>query len=251
MIELNSPVWLTLDSASGGVGSLLDRLLRKEGDFRENMEALSEELGHRLSYYSATAYALPHLAALCAGLPEEDQIFLIAQIGPAVAAEADQPLEPASAAFQEFQQGLEGLGPLTKRLAASPEAARLLAEDVELGQQFALAALSIVGDRRHAYGLYLLSSSCWEEGAVACECGWEEETLPLAERPDCLIPASTGPWDGQFTGQEAAWLQGLLALAGDDQISSALPLVYGMGVCPDCGKREPFWNWLYRFLEDC
>lgn len=69
MIELNSPVWLTLDSASGGVGNLLDKLLRKEGDFRENMEALAEELGHQLSYYSATSYALPHLAALCAGLP--------------------------------------------------------------------------------------------------------------------------------------------------------------------------------------
>lgn len=249
MTPLGSPVWATLRSAGGEAKKWLGKLLDGEGDFRETMERLAEDLSHQLSFYEATAYVLPHLAALAPKLPLKDQFFLIAQIGPATAAEADQPLEPGGEAFQEFQQGLEALRPLTKRLVASPEVAELLSEDLEIGQQFALAAVAILGQRKHAYGLYLLSGSCWEEGAAACQCGWNDECLPLPEGPDCIIPAQIGEWDGQSLEQEAVWLQGLLALAGDEQIIPALPAVYGQGVCPDCGRQEPYWNWLYRFME--
>jgi hypothetical protein len=36
---------------------------------------------------------------------------------------------------------------------------------------FALGALAVVGDRKHAYDLWYLSGSTWEEGPAACECG--------------------------------------------------------------------------------
>lgn len=251
MVSLEDPIWTELDSAGHGADKWLKQLLCGEGDFRETVENLAEELSHQLSFYSATAYALPHLAQLCPKLALEDQVFLIALLGPAIAAEASQPLEPDTEAYREFCQGLEGLRPAAERLVTSPETARLLPEDPELGQQFALAALAILGDRRHAYGLYLLSGSCWEEGPAACQCGWEEETLPLAEGPDYILPAPIGQWDGRSLEQEAVWLQGLLALAEDELILPVLPLVYGQGVCPDCGRQEPYWDWLYRFMEEC
>lgn len=251
MTPLESSVWATLYSAGNDADNWLGKLLRQEGDFRENMEILAEDLSHQLSYYSATAYVLPHLAALCPQLLLEDQVFLVAQMGAAIAAEADRPLEPDSEADREFRQGLEGLRPLTERLVKSSETARLLQEDPEIGQQFALAALAILGDRRHAYGLYLLSGSCWQEGAAACACGWNDEGLSLAEGPGCVVPAQIGSRDGQSLKQEAVWLQGLLKLAGDEQIIPALPMVYGGGVCPNCGRREPYWDWLFRFMAEC
>lgn len=59
-----------------------------------------------------------------------------------------------------------------------------------------------------------------------------------------------GPWDGKSLEEEAVWLQGLLALAGDEEITPILPLVYGTGICPDCGRRESYWAWLERFMEE-
>ncbi len=96
MTPLESSVWATLYSAGNDADNWLGKLLRQEGDFRENMEILAEDLSHQLSYYSATAYVLPHLAALCPQLLLEDQVFLVAQMGAAIAAEADRPLEPDS-----------------------------------------------------------------------------------------------------------------------------------------------------------
>lgn len=251
MVPLEDPIWAELDSAGHGAVQWLKRLMEEEGNFQENVENLAEQLSHQLSYYSATAYALHHLAALCPRLKLEDQVFLLALLGPAIAAQASQPPETDTAEQREFCQGLEALRPLAGELVTSPETARLLPEDPELGQQFALAALAVLGDRRHAYGLYLLSGSCWEEGPAACRCGWQDETLPLAEGPDCILPTRIGQWDGQSLGREEVWLQGLLALAGDEQITPVLPLVYGTCLCPDCGRQEPYWDWLYRFMEEC
>ena len=61
-----------------------DRWLRKlvegNGELRENIEVVAEDLSHQLSWYSATSYALPHLAALCSRLSKEDKVYLIAQM---------------------------------------------------------------------------------------------------------------------------------------------------------------------------
>jgi hypothetical protein len=40
---------------------------------------------------------------------KEDKVFLIAQMGAAIAAEAVEPLTPDTEAYCEFQEGLEGL----------------------------------------------------------------------------------------------------------------------------------------------
>ena len=250
MIDLYSPVWDTLASAGNDADKWLRRLLDGSEEFHEAVEILTEDLSHQLSWYSATAYVLPHLAVLCAGLSREDKVFLISRLGAAISAEAEWPLEPDSEAFREFQEGLAGLRRETEALAVDPAVHELLARDQELAQQFALSALSILGDLRHAYDLYLLSAYCWEEGHAACACGWNDEELPLAEKPDCIRPAEIKPWDGRSLEDEAVWFAGLLALAGDEEISPVLPLVYGTGVCPDCGRREPYWNWLDRFMTD-
>lgn len=250
MIDRNAPVWNELHSAGNDADKWLGHLLEGDGDFQENMEILAEDLSHQLSYYSATAYVLPHLAALCPKLSLEEKVFLTAQIGAAIAAEAEWPLSPDTEAHREFQEGLAGLNREVKRLITDPNTAALLKNDPELSQQFALSALSILGNRKHAYGLYLLSGYCWEEGHAACACGWEDEQLPLAEQPDCLEPAAIDPWDGKSLEKEAVWFQGLLTLAQDEQIIPILPLVYGTGVCPECGRREPYWSWLERFLQE-
>ena len=109
MVDLNAPVWKTLYSAGNDAEKWLGRLLSGEAEFREVMEILGEDLSHQLSWYSATAYALPHLAALCSRLSREDRVYLIAQMGAAIAAEAVEPLEPDTEAYREFQEGLEGL----------------------------------------------------------------------------------------------------------------------------------------------
>jgi len=222
-----------------------------KGDFRENIEVVAENLSHQLSWYSAAAYALPHLAALCPRLSKVDRVFLIAQMGAAIAAEAVEPLEPDTEAYREFQEGLEGLRREIVPLLTDPEVHRKLCGEAELGTMFALGALAVVGDRKHAYDLWYLSGSTWEEGAAACECGWDDETIPLAEPPEFLEPAEIGPWDKQSLKDEAVWLSGLLSLIGDEMIVPILPLVYGHGICPECGKREPFWVWMDRFVGEC
>ena len=251
MVNLNDPVWKTLSSAGNDADKWLQVLLDGKGDTRENIEILAEDLSHQLSWYDATAYVLPHLAAFCPRLSKEDKVFLIAQMGAAIAAEAECPLAPDTEAYHEFQEGLEGLRQETKSLAADTEVHALLGAGTETGTMFALGALAMIGDRKHAYGLWYMSGSTWEEGPAACTCGWEDECVPLAEQPDCIEPTEIGPWDGKTLDDERVWLSGLLELAGDDMIRPVLPLVYGTGICPDCGEREPYWSWMDRYMAEC
>lgn len=109
MIRLDAPIWKKLSSAGNDVDRWLRELMEGKGDLRESIEVVAEDLSHQLSWYSATAYALPHLAALCPRLSKEDRVYLIAQMGAAIAAEAVEPLEPDTEAYREFQEGLEGL----------------------------------------------------------------------------------------------------------------------------------------------
>lgn len=250
MIDLNDSVWKGLHSAGNDADKLLRCLVEEEGEFYDNMQVLAEDLSHQLSYYSATAYVLPHLAALYPKLALEEQVFLVAQMGAAIAAEAKWMLSPDTEPYQEFQEGLAGLRPKMESLITNPDVIAMLKEDLELDQQFALSALAILGERKHAYTLYLLSGSCWEVGCAACTCGWNEEELLLAEQPDCVEPAAIGSWDGKTLTDEPVWFHGLLELAGDEDISPVLPLVYGTGICPECGKRESYWNWFDRFMEE-
>lgn len=250
MVDLNAPIWGQVSSAGNDTDQLLRRLLAGEGDFREGMEILAENLSHQLSYYSATAYVLPHLAALCKKLSPADRHFLIALIGAAAAAEGETPLVPDTAEWREFHEGLNGLGPfVTDLIQNHPET--LDAAPLEERQMFALGALAILGDRKHAFALYMLSGSCWEEAPAACECGWEEECVPILEPDSCIEPVEIPPWDGKSLDKEAVWVNGLLERAGDEEIKPILPLVYGAGVCPECGKREPYWTWMDRFVEEC
>ena len=182
---------------------------------------------------------------------KEDRVYLIAQMGAAIAAEAVEPLEPDTEAYREFQEGLEGLRRETVPLLTDPEVHNQLCGDAELGTMFALGALAVVGDRKHAYDLWYLSGSTWEEGPAACECGWDDETISLTEPPEFLEPVEIGPWDKQSLADEAVWLYGLLSLIGDEMIAPILPLVYGTGTCPECGERESFWVWMDRFVGEC
>ena len=249
MIDLSAPVWQTLSAAGNDADKWLRRLLEGPEEFREAMEILGEDLSHQLSYYSATAYVLPHLAALCDRLTPAERMFLIAQIGPAIAAEAARPLEEGTEAWREFQEGVGGLRPAAADLIQN-HMDTLTAASGEERTMFALGALALLGDRGHAYGLWFLSGSCWEEGPAACVCGWNDECLPLAEEPDCLESASIAPWDGQSLDEEAVWLSGLLSLFADETVLPVLPLVYGSVTCPECGRREPYWAMMDRYLKD-
>ena len=87
-------------------------------------------------------------------------------------------------------------------------------------------------------------------GCVACDCGWNDEMFPLTEQTDCIEFADIDTWDKKSLQNEAVWFKGLLTLVGDEEMSQILPLVYGIGICPDCGKREPYWDWLDRFIKE-
>ena len=250
MIALDDPAWNELYSAGNDANILLGNLLEGKHDFEEDMEILAEDLSHQLSFYTMTAYVLPHLADFCSKLSLDKQVFLIAQMGAAIAAEASDSLPSNTREYQEFQEGLSGLRQVTERLVTDPRAIALLREDAELGQEFALSALSILGDRGHAYTLYLLSAYCWQNGHAACDCGWNDEEFPLDEQPDCIEPACIGSWDGNSLENEAIWFQGLLRLADDKEITPVLPLIYGTGICPECSKREPYWNWMDRSMNE-
>lgn len=250
MVDLNAPVWGELSSAGNDADKWLRSLLEGKMEFRENMEILAEDLSHQLSWYSATSYVLPHLAALCPRLSLGDRIYLTAQMGAAIAAEADCPLSPGTDAYREFHEGLNGLRPMVKDLIQNYMDVLEVSEEEEQ-QMFALGALAILGDRQHAFGLYHLSDSCWEEAPAACDCGWEDECVPLAEEPDCLEPEDITAWDGKSLADEAVWLSGLLSRFGEEMILPILPLAYGTGVCPECGKREPYWTWFDRWTAEC
>ena len=75
MISLDYPIWKELGSAGSDTDEILRDLMEGKGDFRENMEELSWDLSHQASWYDMTAYALPHLAALCAGLSRKIRHF--------------------------------------------------------------------------------------------------------------------------------------------------------------------------------
>ncbi|MEY8386421.1 hypothetical protein AALC17_03865 [Oscillospiraceae bacterium 38-13] len=245
MKDLNAPVWQTLSAAGNDADTWLRRLLAGEVEFREGMEILADDLSHQLSWYSATAYVLPHLAALCGTLSPADQSFLTAQMGAAIAAEAECPLKEGTEIQREFQEGLTALRPVVAGLIQHHMDV-LTAAPADERQMFALSALAVLGDRKHAYGLWYLSGSCWEEGPAACSCGWEDECVPLPS----LDPAALSPWDGMALEDEAVWLSGLLSRFGDTQILPVLPLVYGSVVCPECGKRESYWTMMERYLRE-
>ena len=251
MISLESPIWKELSSAGNDADRLRRDLIESRGELREAIGILAEDLSHQLTYYSATAYVLPHLAALCPSLSKRDKVYLIAQMGAAIAAEAVEPLEPDTDAYREFHEGLAGLRREVMPLLTDPEVHTQLRGEGELGTMFSLGALAVVGDRKHAYDLWYLSGSTWEEGPAACECGWDDETISFTEPPKFLKPAQVGQWDGQSLENEAVWLHGLLSLLDDEMIAPVIPLVYGFGVCPKCGRREPYWAWMDRFVEDC
>lgn len=246
MVALNAPIWRQVSSAGNDAEKWLCRLLSGEGDFRENMEILAEDLSHQMSYYNATAYVLPHLAALCGRLSLGERHFLIAQTGAAIAAEGETPLVPDTTEYREFHEGLDGLRPVAADLIQNhPEV--LDAASGEEKQMFVLSALAILGNRKHAFALFMLSGSCWEEAPAVCSCGWEDECILIREPDCCIEPAEIPAWDGKSLNDEAVWVKGLLERAGDEDIAPIIPLVYGTGVCPECGKREPYWNWNDRY----
>ncbi len=249
MVDLNASIWEELDSAGRDVHKWLRRLLAGEEEFREGMEIVAEDISHQLSWYSATSYVLPHLAALCKRLSPENQVFLIAQMGAAVAAESVSPLEENTEAWREFQEGLTGLRPVVVDLIQN-HMDTLKAAPEEDRQMFVIGALAFLGDRKHAYNLLDLSGSCWEECPGACTCGWNDECIPLSEETEFLKPVRIAPWDGKSLTDEAVWVSGLFSCLGDDLILPVLPLVYGDGVCPECGKRESYWAWHNRFFQE-
>ena len=93
MIDLDAPVWRGINQY---VQKSLQQLEAGEGGFRENVDLLADNTSHQLSWYDATAYALPHVARLCKKLSVEEKLYLIAQMGPAVAAESQVSLSPDS-----------------------------------------------------------------------------------------------------------------------------------------------------------
>ncbi|MDE7477002.1 MAG: hypothetical protein K2M91_03475 [Lachnospiraceae bacterium] len=255
MVALDDPIWKEVSSAGNDVDELLYCLMNGEGDFREDMECLAEDLSCQFSFYDATCYVLPHLAALCSTLSLEDKVFLISQIGPAIAAEAYQPNDPilpGTEAYQEFEEGLRGLRLETKSVITDPAIAAILGSDLRWGQDFALAALAILGDRVHAYGLYFMFDFEWERGLAACSCGWETTELAIFDDRDRdfldMHPATIAPWDGKFDN-EPVWFQGLVKLIGDQEFLQALPWLYGTCTCPDCKKQEAYWKKVGRRLR--
>lgn len=239
MVDLNDSVWRGLDSAGGNAAEALRRVLEGGGAFRENMAILGENLSHQLTWYSATACVLPHLAALCPRLSPADRMFLIAQMGPAAAAEAEWPLSPGTDVYREFYEGINGLRPVVKDLIQNHMDVLTAASEADRAM-FALGALAFLGNRRRAYALWHLSGYCWEEGPAACSCGWECELFDLTADSEYLEAADIAPWDGKSLKDEAVWLNGLLSRLGVEEIP--LPRLYGTAACPECGKREPYWT---------
>ena len=242
MIDLNDPIWSAIRSAGGCVDQQLRRLLAGEGDFRENMDELAENLAHQLSWYDATAYVLPHLARLCETLKAEDKLYLVAQIGPAVAAESQVSLSPDTQAYQEFHEGLAPLAQVARELLEHhTDQIKALPKDLPLF--FSNSALALLWDQKHAYYLYLFAP--WAEFPALCpECDWYEECMDfsLEEEPEFVTP---GELD-----EEGVWLQKLLIELGDQILLPRLPYLYGTCTCPECGASGPLWDWMDRAFEE-
>lgn len=250
MIGLNEPAFETLASASDYAKKYLIDIIEGNGDVKENLGLLGEELSHQLSWYEGTAYALPHLAAVFPKLSKDEQVTLIAEMGPAIAAQSQWPLEEGTEAYNEFFEGLANLKDKTKELAKDPEVWELLKNDANTSFMFALGVLAVIGDMSHAYALWFLSGSTWEEISAACECGWNDETIYLPDEPDFINPMEIEEWDGKSLDNEPVWLNGLLNMCNDNPISPCLPYIYGTVTCPQCGEEEPYWDLFKRFLEE-
>ena len=242
MIDLNDPVWKAIHGAGGRVDDCLRRLMAGEGDFRETVDCLAENLSHQLSYYDATAYALPHVARLCNKLSVEVMLYLIAQMGPAVAAESQVSLSPDTEEFREFHEGLAPLAQEARELVERHmEEVKALPKDLPL--VFAVAALALLWDRKRAWYLYLWAP--WDELPAMCpECGWYEECMDLSleEEPEFVAPGALNV--------EGAWLQKLLTEIGGQELLSRLPYLYGTCTCPECGASGPLWTWMDHAYEE-
>lgn len=250
MIAIEDPVWEKQSSAYGDVRRMLQDLLSAQEDRRELIADLAENISHQLSYYSATAYILPHLAALAPKLNQYEQIYLISELGPAIAAESSEPLPKGSQEYQEFHEGLAALKELTLKLVISPESQQLLHHEKELRAMFAMAAVAILGDRSHALTMWMMSGSIWEEIGAACCCGWGEECLEPSEDNDIFQPVTIDAWDGSSMEHEAVWLNGLLERIDEQDLRKVLPFLYGTIVCPDCGRTMTCWDSFKLFLEN-
>lgn len=242
MTGLNDPIWKAARSAGGPVDQYLRQLMAGEGDFRENIDCLAENLSHQLSWYDATAYVLPHLARLCGGLSVEDRLYLIAQIGPAVAAESLAPLSPDSEAYREFHEGLTPLAREAQELVEHHmEQIRALPQDLPLF--FINSALALLWSREHAYALFLYAP--WDELPALCPvCDWFEECMDfsLEEEPEFVTAGDLN--------EEGAWLQTLLTEIGGQTLLPRLPYLYGTCTCPECGASGPLWDWIDRWCKE-
>lgn len=250
MISLDSPIWKELDSAGSDMDEILCDLMEGKGDFYENMKILGENLSCQACYYEMTAYVLPHLAVLCTKLSLEDKAFLITEIGLAIAAEGVWSLEPDTEAFREFQEGLRGLRRETEKLVMNPDITAILGNNLTQRVCFALSALAILGNRIHAYGMWILFDNDWEDCIGACSCGWEADFISFrADKDDlCMKPIPIASWDNKSMDDEPVWFQGLLRRIGDEEAIQFLPFAYGTCVCPECGKRTAYWEWLAKYI---
>lgn len=250
MTALNDPVWDTVPSASNYAKKFLSDIIEGNGDMKENLNLLGEELSHQLTWYEATAYVLPHLAVIFPKLSKDEGVALIAEMGAAIAAQSQWPLEEGTEAYNEFFRGLSALKDRTRELVTDPEVWELLEKDANTSFMFALGALAVIGDMSHSYILWFLSGSTWEEVSAACECGWNDETIYLPDEPHFFKLAEIEEWDRSSLDNEPVWLNGLLNMCEDNPISPCLPYVYGTVICPQCGEEEPYWDFFKRFYEE-
>ena len=248
MIELDSPAWKQVESACNKIGALLHDLLARKRDFRETLECIDNDLSHQLSFYTATSYALPHLAAFCKTLPLEERALLISHLGAAIAAEGAYPLPRDSEFWREFEKGLTALRPLARDLIVNHMD---VLEDLpgEEGQMFVLSALAILGERRHAYYMYLYAP-CEVVPVLCPRCGWDCEEVDLGPGAPLITPAEIAPWDGKSLDMEPVWLYGLLSRLDDEDFLPAVPCLYGTCKCYECDASGPLWDWMDRWNEE-
>ena len=248
MIELHSPAWKDVESAYNEVETLLDELLLGKGDFHETLECLDNDLSHQLSFYTATAYALPHLAQFCKTLPPKDRALLISHLGAAIAAESVDPLPRDGALWREFDEGLTALRPLTRDLILNHMDAL---EDLpgEDGQMFALSALAILGEREHAFYMYLYAP-CEAAPALCPDCGWDCEEVDLGPGAPLITPAELAPRDGTSFDEEGVWLYGHLTRQDDEDLQPPVPYLYGTCKCYECDAAGPFWDWTGQYFKE-
>lgn len=248
MIDLDSAAWKNVDSAYSEIEGLLKDLLAHKGELRETLEHIDGDLSHQLSFYTATAYALPHLAAFCKTLPQpEDRAFLLSHLGAAISAEAIEPLPRDGELWREFEEGLSALRSLTEELILEHMDAL---EDLsgEDSQMFALSALAILGDRKHAYYMYLYAP-CEVVPVLCPDCGWDCEEVDLGPGAPLVTPTEIQPWDGRSLDVEPVWFYGLLSHLDDEDFLPAVPYLYGTCKCYECNASGPLWEWIDRAYE--